>query len=90
MCRLPKLKAVPERESYPIPFKNEDIEFIADAPVFVILVENRGYWQDEVDKTDRDRAVTTSYHGLYRIVQICIGFKNTWGMFRQAKTQGCL
>lgn len=61
----------------------EYFESIEYAVVFFALDANSGYWQVDVDKTDRDRMEFISRHGLYRFVRVPFRSKNSPGTFQR-------
>lgn len=45
---------------------------------------NHGYWQVEIEISDRDKTAISSSHGLYRFSCLPLGFYNASGTFQQA------
>lgn len=60
-----KLNALTKCDSHSIPRNEKCIDSLGDATVFSTLDANSGYWQVEIEESDRDKTAFTSHHGLY-------------------------
>lgn len=60
------LNAIFSCDSCLLPRMDKSIHSLGDAQVFSTLIANSVYWQIEVNPSDRERTVSTSYLGLYR------------------------
>lgn len=80
-CR--KSNLVTERDSYPIPQMDRCIDSLGDAIVLLTLDANSGYWHIELYESDRDKAAFTSHHGLYQIIRMPLGLRNSFSTFQR-------
>lgn len=68
-----KLTAVTTRDSYRLSLMDECIDYLEDAIILFILVANSGYWKLEVHKSNLEKIVFTSHHGLYQFIRMPFG-----------------
>lgn len=59
-------------------------DFLGEVPLFSTTNADCGYWQVEVDETEREKTAFTSRHKLHRCIRISFGFKNAPRTFQRA------
>lgn len=59
-----RLNAVTERDSYPIPRKDECMDFLGKARIFSTLDAISGYWQIEMGEKDVDKSAFATHNEL--------------------------
>jgi len=67
-----QLNEVTVRDVYPLPRRDDCIDFLGDAKVLSTLDCNSGYWQVPVADEDRDKTACFCREGAYRY--ICLPF----------------
>lgn len=70
-----KLNVVNIRNSYPLQRMNQCLEFLGYAQVFSTLDANSGYWQIEVEETDKAKTAFTYHHGVFQYNRLPFGLK---------------
>ena len=71
------------KDSYPIPIINDSLEQLSGAQWFSCLDLNAGYWQAEVDETDREKTAFTSRRGLFEFKTMPFGLCNAPATFKR-------
>lgn len=70
-----ELNAVTVPDSYLLPPMDECIYSIEDARVFSSLDATSGYWQIEVNDSEKEKRAFTTYHELYKRTDMPFGLK---------------
>lgn len=52
---------------YPVPRINECIDSLGETAILFILEANSKYWQDEIDRADRNKTAFVVHYELYQI-----------------------
>jgi hypothetical protein len=79
-----RLNAVTKNDSYALPRVDDCLDSLGDAKFFTTLDANCGYWQIEVDPSDRDKTTFTSHRGLFRFKRMPFGLMTAPATFQRA------
>lgn len=78
------LSAITKRDSDPISCMDECFASLGIGAMFTNLDANNGYWQVDVEETNRNKTTFRSHRGLYKFVQMPSELEDAPGMFQQA------
>ena len=82
-----KLNNVTHRDSYPLPRINDSVEALSGARWFSSLDLKSGYWQVEMDETDREKTAFSISSGLWQFTVIPFGLSNAPATFERLMEQ---
>ena len=71
-----KPNTITKKDCYPLPRVNNLLDSLGDAQWFFTLDLRSGYWQVEVDPTDRKKIAFTTQHGLFQFRVMPFGLCN--------------
>lgn len=71
-------------ETFPIPLREECIDFLVDAKVFTALDRSTGSWQEEMDDDAKDKTAFSTHHRLLRYKEMSSGLRNVPATFQRA------
>jgi Reverse transcriptase (RNA-dependent DNA polymerase) len=79
-----KLNAVTENDSYALPRVDDCLDSLGEARYFTALDANCGYWQIDVNETDREKTAFTCHKGLYQFKGMPFGLMTAPATFQRA------
>ena len=82
-----KLNNVTHRDSYPLPRIDDSVEALSGARWFSTLDLKSGYWQVEMDETDREKTAFSIGSGLWQFTVMPFGLSNAPATFERLMEQ---
>ena len=79
-----KLNAVTENDSYALPRVDDCLDSLGEARFFTTLDANCGYWQIDVNESDREKTAFTSHRGLFQFKRMPFGLMTAPATFQRA------
>ena len=76
-----KLNDATVKDSYPLPRIDDSLDMLSGSKWFSTLDLASGYWQIEVDDTDKEKTAFTTSQGLYQFNVIPFGLCNALATF---------
>jgi transposase InsO family protein len=78
-----KLNSITYKDSYPIPKIDSCLDTLAGARFFSTLDLRSGYWQVEIEKSDRDKTAFVTRMGQFRFKVLSFGLTNAVSVFQR-------
>ena len=78
-----KVNAVTRKDAYPLSRVDDALDTLASCKWFTTLDLLSGYWQLEVDATDREKTAFTTSEGLYEFTKMQFGLCNAPATFQR-------
>lgn len=78
-----KLNTITRKDSYPLPRVDDLLDSLSDAQWFSTLDLRSGYWQVELNPTDRDKTAFTTQRGLFQFRVMPFGLCNAPSTFQR-------
>ena len=82
-----KLNDVTIKDSYPLPRIDNSIETLSGAKWFSTLDLKSGYWQVQLDATDKDKTAFSTGRGLWQFTVMPFGLANAPATFERLMEQ---
>ncbi len=82
-----KLNDVTHKDSYPLPRIDDSVEALAGARWFSALDLKSGYWQVEMDETDKEKTAFSIGSGLWQFTVMPFGLSNAPATFERLMEQ---
>jgi hypothetical protein len=78
-----KLNSITYKDSYPIPKIDSCLDTLTGARFFSTLDLRSGYWQVEIEKSDRDKTAFVTRMGPFKFKVLSFGLTNAVSVFQR-------